>query len=186
MGNRCKRKGDRGELEAVAALVALTPAPFLHENPTRMLGAGRRDDEGDLRVLPGVSVQVKTWADLTRACRESAAGAARQAANAGNPFALGMVPIPRAGKRRGALRWLAVAHEWPGGTGQWEPVATFGRTVLAVAHLRDGYGGRVPLRLRMARVTVRGRRPLLLAPVEAWVADWVACERLPVGHGRAG
>ena len=138
-----------------------------------MLGAGRREDVGDLHVLPDAAVQVKTWArtQLTRACREAADGAVAQARNGGAVFHLGLVPIPRAPKADPAatLRWLAVGYDWPGGLEVWEPVATFGTTVAAITHLRTGYGGRVPLRLRMSRVQVRGRRPMLVAPVQAWL-----------------
>lgn len=173
MANSSKRKGDQGEREAVAVLTGLLPASLLVRRPMRMLAAGRREDEGDLDVIAGVSVQVKTWAGLSRACREAADGAVEQAATVGNPTHLGMAPIPRASTAPGSLRWLAIAYDWPGGMEQWEPIVTFGTTALAIKHLRDGYGGRVPLDLRMAKVSVRGRKPMFVAPIEAWTTCWV-------------
>lgn len=173
MVNASKRKGDDGEREAVAVLTELIPPRLLVRRPRRMLAAGRREDEGDLDVVASVSIQVKKWADLPRACREASDGAVKQATTMGNPCHLGMVPIPRASSAPGSMRWLAVAYDWPGGLEQWDPVVTFGTTRLAVKHLRDGYGGRVPLRLRMAKVSVRGRKPMFLAPIEAWTSCWV-------------
>lgn len=170
MVNKSKAKGDAGEREAVVALLLRTPHLLVQDRrPMRELGAGRKDDEGDLRVLPGTSIQVKTWASLVRACREAADGAVRQGRNAGSRFAFGMVPVPRARKELGALRWLAVGYSWPGGTDQWEPVPTFGTTAAAVKHLQTGFGGRVPLRLRMARVRAKGTKTMYVAPLEAWL-----------------
>lgn len=169
MANTSKRKGDKGELEGVAVLVTRVPHLCV-PNPMRALGAGRRDDHGDLRVLPDVSIQVKTWAAVTRACRESVEGAVRQARNAANPMALGLVPIPNTPKAPGALRWLAVAYDWPGGTASWVPVPTFGVTLNAVRHLRTGFGGKVPLRLRMVQVKGgSGRRAMFIGPLDAWL-----------------
>lgn len=167
MANPAKRKGDNGEREAVAMLLELVPHLVTVRKPQRALGAGRREDEGDVWVFNDASIQIKTWANLTRALREAADGAARQQRNARHPFGVGMVPIPNAPK--GGLRWLAVAHTWPGGLQGWEPIPTFGVTKDAVAHLRNGFGGRVPHRLRMVRVRSRGTKTLLVAPVEAWL-----------------
>lgn len=170
MANRSKAKGDQGERDAVVALIQRVPHLLVQDRqPMRQLGAGRKDDEGDLRVLPGVAVQVKWWNNLTRACREAADGAVRQARNAGDELHLGMVPVPRASRAVGALRWLAVGYSWPAGTQQWEPVPTFGTTLAAVKHLQTGFGGRVPLRLRMVRVRSKGTRTMYLAPLEAWL-----------------
>lgn len=170
MGNAAKNKGDKGERDAVEALIQRVPHLLYQDRkPMRALGAGRRDDEGDLRVVPGTSIQVKCWKNLSRACRESADGAVRQAKNAQNRYALGMVPIPRASTAVGSLRWLAVAYQWPGGPDQWEPVPTFGLTKDAVAHLRSAFGGRVPLSLRMVRVRSQGVRTMYIAPIEAWL-----------------
>src|SRR6478735_12765266 len=56
--NTNKRKGDRAEREAVAVLCELAP-DLVVARPQRLLGAGRREDTGDLWVFPGVTVQVK-------------------------------------------------------------------------------------------------------------------------------
>lgn len=175
MANPSKKKGDQGERDAVVALIQRTPH-LLHQDrkPMRALGAGRKDDEGDLRVVPGASIQVKFWSNLARACREAADGAVRQAKNAQNPYAVGMVPIPRASTAVGDLRWLAVGYTWPGGIDQWEPVPTFGVTQTAVKHLQTGFGGRVPLRLRMVRVRARGTKTMYVAPIEAWLDCYAA------------
>lgn len=170
MTNPAKNKGDQGERDAVVALIQRAPHLLIQDRrPMRTLGAGRKDDEGDLRVIPGTSIQVKFWNSLSRACREAADGATRQAKNAHNHLALGMVPIPRARTSVGALRWLAVSYQWPGGVDQWEPVPTFGVTQDAVNHLRTGFGGRVPLRLRMTRVRSKGTKTLYVAPIETWL-----------------
>ncbi|WP_114906727.1 hypothetical protein [Ornithinimicrobium murale] len=173
MANAAKNKGDKGERDAVVALIQRTPHLLVQDRrPMRALGAGRKDDEGDLRVLPGTSIQVKFWNNLTRACREAADGAVRQAKNAQNPYAMGLVPIPRANTAVGSLRWLAAGYSWPGGIDQWEPVPTFGGAQIAVKHLQSGFGGRVPLSLRMTRVKAKGSKTLYIAPVEAWLESY--------------
>lgn len=175
MANPAKNKGDQGERDAVVALIQRTPHLLVQDRkPMRALGAGRKDDEGDLRVIPGTSIQVKFWNNLSRACREAADGAVRQAKNAQSPYAMGMVPIPRARTTVGSLRWLAVAYRWPGGHDEWEPVPTFGVTKDAVKHLQDGFGGRVPLSLRMTRVKSKGTKTLYIAPIEAWLESYAA------------
>lgn len=50
MANPSKRKGDKGELEAVEILKALAP-DLVRPKAKRLLAAGRREDEGDLWVF---------------------------------------------------------------------------------------------------------------------------------------
>ena len=103
MANSNKRRGDRAEREALAVVCRLAP-DLVVARPQRLLGAGRREDTGDLWVLPGVTAQVKHRADPAQAIRLAADGAAAQARRAGSEFAVGLVPIPRA--RVGAVRVL--------------------------------------------------------------------------------
>ena len=99
MANSNKSKGDRAEREALEVICGLAP-DLVVTRPQRLLGAGRREDTGDLWVLPGVTVQVKHRADPAHAIRLAAVGAAVQASRAGCAFALGLVPIPGPGRRR--------------------------------------------------------------------------------------
>ena len=86
MTGAAKRKGDAAELAAARLLADLTGFPV-----RRMLGAGRLDDVGDLEGLPGVTVQVASWADVARAAREKPVAAETQRVNAGNPHTVTMV-----------------------------------------------------------------------------------------------
>jgi hypothetical protein len=63
--NPSKRKGDRAELEVQGIIRDLTGWPA-----RRMLGAGRLDDIGDVTGVPDTTIQVASYADLTRAVRE--------------------------------------------------------------------------------------------------------------------
>jgi len=60
-----KRKGDRAELEVQGLLRDLLGVPA-----RRALGAGRRDDVGDITGVPDTVIQVADWKDVTRAVRE--------------------------------------------------------------------------------------------------------------------
>ncbi len=131
MANSNKRKGDRAEREAVAAVCRLAP-DLVVARPQRLLGAGRREDTGDLWVLPGVTVQVKHRADPAHAIRLAADGAAVQARRAGAAFAVGLVPVPRA--RVGAVRWVACGASWPGPPP--EGLAVFHSVTAALQHVR--------------------------------------------------
>jgi hypothetical protein len=57
-----KRKGDRAELEVQALLGRLLGKPV-----RRKLGAGRRDDIGDIDGIPNTVVQVVDWRDVSAA-----------------------------------------------------------------------------------------------------------------------
>ncbi|MCC3292814.1 hypothetical protein [Arthrobacter sp. zg-Y1110] len=177
MGNSAKDKGDRFEREAVTALVELLPE-YTVNNPMRMLGAGRKDDVGDLSVFSDVAIQVRAKKDMGQAIRSSAEDSVKQAANGEMPFALGMVPI--LGTRAHQVRWLActAVDAWPGGV---DPVADFAIVSKALAWVRDDagpHGYRVWPRLeRIGRLGGPGY-PALVAPLEAWAAayrlSWVA------------
>lgn len=168
MTNRSKEKGDRGEREAVAALRELFPGLVL-KNSQRKLGAGRKEDTGDLVVFHDVTIQVKNYADVSTSLREAAVGAAIQGERAGTRFAFGMAPIPRA--RRGSVRWLAATLEWPGGAPDETEIARFGQVSRAVARVRQENIG-IRRDKRVVAVDRRDSLRLYVAPVEAWVAAW--------------
>jgi hypothetical protein len=95
MSHPAKTKGDRGELEVARILADKTGWPV-----RRRLGAGRTDDTGDLDGVPLTTVQTKNYRDITRAIRETLDELPGQQANAGTPFAIGLV-------RRPGGRWFA-------------------------------------------------------------------------------
>ena len=178
MANSNKRKGDRAEREAVAVVCRLAP-DLVVARPQRLLGAGRREDTGDLWVLPGVTVQVKHRADPVQAIRLAADGAAVQARRAGCAFAVGLVPIPRA--RGGAVRWVACCTTWPGQ--RPEAIAVFRSVTAALQHVRrdDGAAPR-----REHRVTLVQRAPtaaVFLVPVEAWLHAYRGAVNRPPAVG---
>lgn len=77
MTSPAKAKGDRAERELAQLLTDL-----LGRTVRRRLGAGRKDDEGDLDGLPETVIQVTDRADLDRAIREKLPDVERQMANA--------------------------------------------------------------------------------------------------------
>lgn len=96
MSHPSKRKGDTAELEAARLLADRTGWPV-----RRRLGAGRADDCGDLDGIPDSCVQVKNYRDITRSIRETLDELPAQQANAGTPYAFGLI-------RRPGGRWFAV------------------------------------------------------------------------------
>ena len=182
MGNASKNKGDRFERDAVAFLVAVVP-DLLVDKPERMLGAGRKDDVGDLRVFPDVAVQVRAYAKayLLTGLRSAAVDAAVQATNGRMPLSLGLVPFPNA-RANTQVKWLAAVTAWP------DPHAAprdFGAAASrAVAWVRDDVGQKTKPSTRSRKVPVphpnrvdrvayihgRDAEPYYLAPVEAWLA----------------
>ena len=96
MTSSAQRKGDKAEREIAAIL-----SDHLGVTVRRKLGAGRKDDEGDLEGLPGVTCEVKSYRDVTAAIRDGLDDLVREQANAGN--ALGVCFVRRPGGR-----WIAV------------------------------------------------------------------------------
>jgi len=162
MGNSNKRRGDRAEREALTLLCQIAP-DLLVPRPQRLLGAGRREDAGDLWVLPNVTVQVKHRADPAQAIRIAADAAAVQARRAGCHFALGLVPIPRA--RHSAVRWVACSATWP----VLVNAAEFRSVTRALAHVRRDEASTGPRDQRVAVVDRGQTAALYVATLEAWL-----------------
>lgn len=74
--NSSKRKGDRAELEVQGLWRDHTGVPA-----RRALGAGRKDDVGDIHGVPMTVVQVANWKDVAAAVREKPLEAERQRKN---------------------------------------------------------------------------------------------------------
>jgi hypothetical protein len=92
------RKGAVAELEIAKLLTR-----ELGGRVRRKLGAGRTDDEGDLEGLTDTTVEVKSYADVTRAIGDAMVDLEREHANSGHTFAVAFVKRPRAG-------WIAVMN----------------------------------------------------------------------------
>lgn len=165
MANPNKRKGDAAEREAVVALLELAPDLAVW-NAQRMLGAGRKEDVGDLLVFPDVTIQVKAAKpeNLSRAIYQAADGAKVQAARARKPFALGLVQVPRA-RKVGAVRWMAVVHDWPGAR---EVNATHSAGITAFKAIQAAG----PDEWFLARVERKGQPTIHLGSLQTWVADY--------------
>ncbi len=78
MSSSSKRKGDKAELEVQAMIRENLGVPA-----RRALGAGRKDDMGDIDGVPDTAVQVANWTDLSRAVRIKLPTLERQMENSG-------------------------------------------------------------------------------------------------------
>jgi hypothetical protein len=65
VANSSKRKGDRAELEVQGILRDLLGVPA-----RRALGAGRKDDVGDISGVADTVIQVVNWKNVAKAVRE--------------------------------------------------------------------------------------------------------------------
>lgn len=166
MTNKNKQTGNEGEREAVRAIIRLA-ADLVVTKPMRMLGAGRKDDEGDLRVLPDAAVQVKAYkaSGLSQAITQAAAGAARQAVNAQMPYGVGLVRVPGAKRDGSQVRWVAVAYDWP------VPLTPFVHTsgLDAFRWVAAQQVDRDDVVIRVAR---SGMKPVLLGSLFAWLCSY--------------
>ena len=95
MSNPSKAKGDRAELEVQALWRDHTGVPA-----RRALGAGRKDDVGDIHGVPNTVVQVANRKDVAAAVRLKPLEAEIQRAHTGewthdlgNPDANGVYPV---------------------------------------------------------------------------------------------
>ena len=89
MTHPAKRKGDKAELEVQAILRELLGVPA-----RRKLGAGRKDDVGDIDNVPDTVIQVAAYTDIVRAIREKLPEVDRQRERAGATFAATFVRRP--------------------------------------------------------------------------------------------
>lgn len=109
--NSSKRKGDKAELEVQALLRDLLGVPA-----RRMLGAGRRDDVGDIDRVPYTVIQVANHRDVAAAVREKPVECEGQRARAGKPFGATFIRL-RGGDYRVVLtvdQWAALWREAAG------------------------------------------------------------------------
>ena len=81
MTSPSKRKGDKAELEVQALLQDELGLPA-----RRALGAGRKDDIGDITGVPDTVIQVTAKADLARAIREKLPEVEEQRQRAGATY----------------------------------------------------------------------------------------------------
>lgn len=79
--NSSKRKGDKAELEVQGLF-----RDWLGVPARRALGAGRKDDVGDIDGVPDLVVQVANYQDIVRAIREKVPVCERQQVEANRPF----------------------------------------------------------------------------------------------------
>jgi hypothetical protein len=170
MANSAKDKGDRGERAAVAYLLDNAPDLVSVSRPQRKLGAGRKEDTGDLYIFHDAAIQVRAVNDMGKAVRSAAEDSVVQAGHGDHEYALGMVPVPRARKEQ--VTWLAstTPDRWPE---EIQPVAEFALISKALSWVRDDkgpHGYRVwPREERIALLGGPGTT-VLIAPIEAWLA----------------
>lgn len=89
MANPSKRKGDRAELEVQGLLRDLLGCPA-----RRKLGAGRKDDMGDIDGVDDTVIQVANYTDISRAIREKLPECELQQQRAGATFGATFVRRP--------------------------------------------------------------------------------------------
>ena len=102
MANPSKAKGDRAELEVQALLGALLGVPA-----RRKLGAGRRDDMGDIDGVPNTCIQVASIARLADAIREKPLELEVQLRRSGCTFGATFVRL-----YGGAYRVVLTPEQW--------------------------------------------------------------------------
>jgi hypothetical protein len=160
MVNRSKAKGDKAELDATEWFKHGYPE-LVVPRPKRMLGAGRKEDVGDLWVFADVAIQVKALGAnaLSKALTDAARTAVDQAENGEMRYALGMVKMHNA--RPGTERWIASVVDWPE---EVEPIIFKAGTDAAK------WASTHPAPLHaIARVERGGTDPIYVAPMIAWM-----------------
>ncbi len=108
MTGSSKRKGDRAELEVQGLLRDLLGVPA-----RRKLGAGRKDDIGDIDGVPDTVISVGNIARLSEAVREKPRECERQQERAGATFGATFLRL-RGGDYRVVLtpeQWATYARE---------------------------------------------------------------------------
>ncbi len=81
MTSPSKLKGDRAEREVASILSDELGLPV-----KRALGAGRKEDVGDIFGIPGVALQVVAYKDIARAIREKLPEVEQQRQRAGATY----------------------------------------------------------------------------------------------------
>lgn len=102
MANSSKRKGDRAELEVQGLLRDLLGVPA-----RRQLGAGRRDDVGDIDGVPDTCVSVTANKSITVAIRQKPVECEVQRERRGATFAATFVRLPG-----GDYRVVMTPEQW--------------------------------------------------------------------------
>lgn len=95
-------KGARAEREIARLVAALTG-----QDVVRKLGAGRREDTGDLHGLDGWTAQVADWSNPLRAIREKPEAAEDQRINAKTPHAITFIRL-----KGGLWRAVQTLEQW--------------------------------------------------------------------------
>jgi hypothetical protein len=164
MSNPSKDKGDRYEREAVAHLIEFYP-DLMVWNAQRMLGAGRKEDIGDLLVFPDAVVQVKAFkaTALSAGLYQAARGARDQSGHARHPYNVGVVLVPRA-RKVGAVRWAASALTWP-----IEANHQIHKNSLSALAAVTAAG---PLSRLTTQVHRKNTDPIIIASLDTWVAAY--------------
>jgi hypothetical protein len=102
MTGSSKRKGDKAELEVQAML-----RDHLGVMARRELGAGRKDDMGDISGVTYTTIQVVNWRDVAAAVRNKPLEAERQRENANQPYAATFVRL-----KGGQYRVVQTPEQW--------------------------------------------------------------------------
>lgn len=106
MTNTSKRKGDKAELEVQGLLRDLLGVPA-----RRALGAGRKDDVGDITGVPSTIVQVVNYGrrDLSTALRKKPLEVEEQRTNALGPYPFACTFLRLTG---GEYRVVMTPEQW--------------------------------------------------------------------------
>lgn len=102
MTNPSKLKGDRAELEVQGLL-----RDHLGVSARRQLGAGRKDDVGDMAGVPMTTVQIANRKDLAQAVRSKPLECEEQRRRSGDPFAATFLRL-----RGGDYRVVMTVDQW--------------------------------------------------------------------------
>jgi Holliday junction resolvase len=102
MANSSKRKGDKAELEVQAILREHLGIPA-----RRALGAGRKDDCGDIHGVFDTVIQVANHKEVARAVREKPLECERQRQQADTTFAATFIRL-----RGGEYRVVMTVEQW--------------------------------------------------------------------------
>lgn len=170
MSNPNKAKGDAGERAAVAILKELAPDLVSYKDPRRALGAGRKEDTGDIRVFHDTAIQVKNSKHPESFIRAAAEGADIQRkhkeAQEGHPvpFHLGMVKLPNA---RSGVVWLAAVLEYP----DPEVVPIIAPSFVDVIKLVK-LNPNVLFQVDAPGAPRTSKPPILVTALETWVEDY--------------